>query len=96
MADKQCAVCKRMVADADQEEHLRLQHLGPHYFWFNARGYRTDKPSMLARYLMKMMDAPSDRHLIEDRNGETISYADGQSVDMTQQPQFFWSIPATL
>lgn len=46
MGTRKCAVCGKDVRDGDETEHLRTNHLGPHYFWFDAKKYRTERPSM--------------------------------------------------
>ena len=92
---KLCVVCGKSVAEADQAEHLETNHLGPHYFRWEAVGYRTDRPSMTVAELLKMMGRTDGPMIFEERNGERIHYAHGQSVDMTRNPQFFVDLPAT-
>ena len=92
---QQCAVCGQMVAGEDQAEHLEMNHLGPHYFRFEAVVYRTDRPSMTVAEFLKMMGRPDGPQIFEDRNGERIYYAHGQAIDLTHQPQLFVDLPAT-
>lgn len=95
MSKRQCAVCKKEVRQGDETEHLRTNHLGPHYFWFDAREFRTDEPSMTGAELRKLVDASPHGHLIEDRDGKEIYYSDGQAIDLTHTPHFFILLPAT-
>lgn len=85
----QCAVCHKMVAAHDQDEHLRSNHLGPHYFRLNGRPYRTTRPSMKSVDLKNALDLPGNSYLWEIRNGKEIDYDDYAGIDLTQQPQLF-------
>jgi hypothetical protein len=91
-----CAVCGKVVLDQDQETHLQTQHMGPHYFWFDALRYRTDKPSMTIVELLNLVGRQGGPSVFEDRAGERIYLAHGQVVDMTQEPKFFVHLPATM
>jgi hypothetical protein len=77
------------VKAEDQDEHLRSQHLGPHYFMFNCRHYRTDKPSMLCGDLIKLCDAIPTLHVYERREGKEIYYGHNEAIDLTRKPQLF-------
>ncbi len=94
MTEKKCAVCGRLVAEGEQDRHLELQHLGPHYFWFGATPYRTEKPSMTAGELLQMMERTYGQ-LVEDRDGELIYYSHSMAVNLTRRPQFFLHTPCT-
>lgn len=87
--EKICAACGKSVKDEDQDEHLRLQHLGPHYFMFNCRQYRTDKPSMLCGDLIKLCDASPYLHVYESHDGKEIYYGHDEAIDLTRKPQLF-------
>lgn len=91
-----CKVCGKLVADADQDEHLKSQHLGPHYFWFEGRGYRTDKPSMTVAEFLAMMDRKDGPSIVEHRDGELIYLCHGEAIDLTRRPQLFVDLPATI
>lgn len=91
-----CLVCGKKVAREDEAAHLESNHLGPHYFWFEAVGYRTDKPSMTVAEFLKMMGRTDGPMIFEERNGERIHYAHGQAIDLTHQPQLFVDLPATM
>lgn len=92
---KQCAVCKKFVADADVEEHLGTNHLGPYYFWFDARKYRTMSPSMQIADIKKLADASPLYQVYEERDGGDIPWGDCEHVDITYEPHFFATPPAT-
>lgn len=96
MESKQCFVCKKMVRDGDENEHLRTHHLGPHYFWFEGKEYRTEEPSMPTSELLRLVgreDVMGRAHLAEDRDGKFI-YQSG-TVDLTNKPHFCVLLPAT-
>jgi len=94
----QCAVCGKEVAKADQDDHLRSQHLGPHYYWFCAQPFRTMAPSMRADDFLKMHDRPlpPQGFLCEDRDGKTIYYRMTDAIDLTHKPQLFILHSATM
>lgn len=91
-ADLQCAVCHKVVAPHDQSEHLRSNHLGPHYFHLNGRPYRTVHPSMKSIDLKKALELPGNSYLWEIRDGKEIDYDDFAGIDLTRQPQLFLHI----
>lgn len=95
MSQRQCIACGKLVRQGDETEHLRTNHLGPHYFWFDARQYRTEEPSMTGAELRKIANVSSHGHLVEDRDGEWIYYYDGQAIDLTHSPHLFVLLPAT-
>lgn len=87
--ETQCVVCAKMVLPEDQEEHLKSQHLGPHYFWFNMRPFRTDKPSMRCGDFIKYVGADPSKHIYEERGHEQIFYGHSDAIDLTRRPQLF-------
>lgn len=91
-----CVVCGKVVIETDIQEHLSAAHLGPHYFWFNAKKYRTMEPSMKIIEIVKMVDASTIYQVYEDRDGHEIPWSHGASVDLTQEPHFFALPPATM
>jgi hypothetical protein len=100
-----CVVCGKVVAVADRNEHLAANHLGPHYFWYNTKKFRTMEPSMRVRDLKKLVDAPPPSWLyrfIQDRNGgqagppDNVEWSDDVAVDLTREPHFFSVPPATM
>ena len=94
-----CAVCGKMVAKTDQADHLRSDHLGPHYFRLNGRPYRTMSPSMRCAEILKAMELPMNGYLWEVRDGKEIDYSHDSAIDLTRQPQLFLGIspsPKTL
>lgn len=94
--DARCVVCGKFVAAKDQDEHLRSQHLGPHYFYFNTRPYRTEHPSMRCGELVKLLDAHTDRSVYEERDGKRIDYGHCDAIDLTHVPQLFTDVSATM
>ena len=95
MSKRQCIVCQQWVREGDEKEHLRASHLGPHYFWFDCRQFRTMEPSMTMGDIRKLVDAPTFYPVFEDRDGEEIPWGDGVAVDLTREPHFFAIPPAT-
>lgn len=93
---RQCIVCKKVVADTDVEEHLGTNHLGPHYFWFDARKHRTMSPSMLMADVKRLADISPGYQAYEERDGCDIPWGDGMSVDLTHEPHFWAAPPATM
>lgn len=89
---KRCAVCHKEVAAEDQADHLRSQHLGPHYFRLNGRPYRTMQPSTNGIALKRDLELPGNSYLWEIRDGKEIDYDDSQAIDLTCQPQLFLHI----
>jgi len=96
--DRQCLVCKRTVAQGYEEEHLEANHLGPHYFWFNAQRYMTMQPSMQVARLIALVDTtPSYQLYLESKdNSPDIALGHGEAVDLTQEPHFYAVPPATI
>jgi len=97
MSLRQCAVCKRMVREGDEIEHLRTNHLGPHYFFYEAREYCTEEPSMTVAEIYRRCrgEVPGIGQMFEDRDGERVYYAHSEAVDLTRRPHLFHDIPAT-
>lgn len=90
-----CIVCGKTVAHTDQQEHLATNHLGPHYFWHDARKYKTMKPSMMVGDLKHLVHASAFYQMYEDRAGELIGLSDSVCVDLTRGPHFCSIPPAT-
>jgi hypothetical protein len=91
-----CAVCGKDVAPEDQAEHLRTSHLGPHYFWFDARKFRTVDPSLTMGEIKKLAEVdPTYQAYQEKVEGGAVPWSDGQSIDLTRTPHFFAVPPAT-
>lgn len=80
---------RETVATTDQQEHLATNHLGPHYFWFNARKHRTMKPSMTAADLKRLAHADQTYPVFEEREGGDIAYGDSIAIDLTREPHFY-------
>lgn len=93
---RQCIVCKKFVADTDVEEHLGANHLGPHYFWFNAQKYRTMSPSMEMSDVKRLANAGPLYQVFEERDGKDIYHSDSMNVDLTREPHFWAIPPATM
>jgi hypothetical protein len=87
-----CAVCGKAVANADQDEHLRSNHLGPHYFRLNGRPYRTVHPSMRCAEILRALDLPMNAYLWEMRDGKEVDYNHVTAIDLTGRPQLFLEI----
>lgn len=97
MGLRQCAVCKKMVHQGDEIEHLRTNHLGPHYFMMNACEYKTDEPSMTGAEVRHFTDSGSHGYLVEDRgNHDLVYYSDSEAIDLTHHPNLFVLLPATM
>lgn len=93
MSEVQCAVCGKVVAPADQDDHLRSDHLGPHYFRLNGRPYRTMKPSMRCVEILRDLELPlMGAYLWEVRDGREVDYAHETAIDLTRQPQLFLEV----
>lgn len=95
MGKRNCISCGKEIRDGDQLEHLRTDHLGPHYFWMGAREYRTDEPSMTGVEIRKLTNSSTHGMITEDRDGQWIYYSDGQAIDLTHRPHLFVLLPAT-
>jgi hypothetical protein len=91
-----CIVCGKLVAFTDQDEHLKANHLGPHYFWFDARKFKTDKPSDTISAIKAVAGASPLYQVFEERDGGDLAWGDGQSVDLTHFPHFYAVPPATM
>lgn len=97
MTDRAGIVCGKTVAAADEKTHLATYHLGPHYFWFNARRYCTAYPSILVSELKKLVGASPIHPVIQTIDGRPdIWYGDGVAVDLTREPHFFTVPSATM
>lgn len=92
MAEAKCGVCGKTVADVDQQEHLRTNHLGPHYFWFNGIRLRTEEPSMSIAAIKGLTQTGNFYTVFEKRDGGDIDYGDGDTIDLTREPHL-WSVP---
>ena len=90
--DPVCAVCGRTVAKKDQADHLRSDHLGPHYFRLNGRPYRTMHPSMQCMELLSALELPMHGYIWETRDGKEIAYNHVNAIDLTRQPQLFFEL----
>jgi hypothetical protein len=91
-----CLICGvDRVTKVDQEEHLAAVHKGPHVFFYDAKEYRTEKPSMLVAELLQLVGGNPMYYFHEDRGGKQIDYSQGQAVDLTRRPHFFSVPPAT-
>lgn len=91
---KTCAVCGKIVATKDQADHLRSDHLGPHYFRLNGRPYRTMYPSMRCMELLQHLELPMHGYIWEIRDGKEIDYNHVSAIDLTRQPQLFFELDA--
>ena len=92
MNDAVCASCGKTVAARDQADHLRSDHLGPHYFRLNGRPYRTMQPSMRCVEVLRVLELPLHAYLWEVRDGREIDYNHDTAIDLTHQPQLFLGI----
>lgn len=94
MSEAACIVCGKIVAPQDQHDHLRSQHLGPHYFWMDGRKFRTMEPSMTGAEIKVLTNAPN-YHMY--RQGPTDTFiSDGVSVSLVSEPHFYCVPPATI
>lgn len=97
-----CTVCGKSVANTDVDEHLKTNHLGPHYFWFSAQRFRTHEPSMTVCDVKQLVNCSSSYQFFQDRNGgqpgtqDLVYFSDDQSVDLTREPHFSAVPPATM
>jgi hypothetical protein len=91
-----CIVCKREVPQGYEQDHLRVNHLGPHTFWFDMRKYITMEPSMRAMEVKRLADATPLYQMFEERDGKQVYFGDSESVDLTHGPHFFAVPPATM
>jgi hypothetical protein len=91
-----CRICGQPVEPGDQAHHLRSEHRGPHTFFHDARGYTTDRPSMMVAELKAMVLCTPTYQLHEERDGKAYYYSDGEAVDLTRRPHFYSVPPATF
>lgn len=97
MGKRECIVCRKKVRDGDETEHLRSNHLGPHYFWVDAKKYRTMEPSMTVAEIKRMASCSPGYQFFQERDLEPdLGVGDAQSVDLTREPHFFAVPPATM
>lgn len=98
MKEAACIVCGKIVTKADQEEHLRSQHLGPHYFWFDGLRFKSDKPSATIAELKAMtgLGIAYQTFLEVIGDGPDRGVGDGEAVDLTHEPHFYAIPPATM
>jgi hypothetical protein len=96
MGERACIVCGKKVPDGYQMDHLRSNHLGPHYFWFDAKRYTTMEPSMSMSEVKRLAGTSPMYQAYEERNGGDIPWGDAQSVDLTHEPHFYAAPPATM
>lgn len=91
-----CGVCGKLVRKEDQEDHLKDNHLGPHYFWWDATPYRTMKPSMLLRQLKELMKASPMNFTYLQADGGDKPIRDDDTIDLTRMPHFYSVPPGTM
>lgn len=93
---QQCGVCGELV-DADKtESHLADVHPTPSegfQFFYDARPYRTSRPSMQVAELLALVGGSLTYQFYEERES-LIPLSHGQAVDLTNGPKRFCSIPA--
>lgn len=93
MGKRLCAVCGKSVRDGDETEHLRSNHLGPHYFWIDAKKIRTMEPSLTGGAIKRLADtAPIYQLFLEKADGKSVAIADDTAVDLTREPHL-WAAP---
>lgn len=97
MNEATCAVCKKKVQDVDQAEHLATNHLGPHYFWIDGMFRKSPLASMTGGELKRRYGRVSNYQLYQRfTDAPDRPIADGESVDLTQKPDFYVCPPATM
>jgi hypothetical protein len=97
MAEAACAVCGKVVYLGDQHDHLRSNHLGPHYFWMDGRKFRTLEPSMTGLELRDLTEAPLYPMFRDDGKGSyDFSVEDGCAVSLIGEPHFYCAPYATI
>lgn len=105
MTDTVCIVCRAEVPKSKQAEHLSSAHPTPDggfAFHFDARPYRTLKPSMMVTELLTLVGATVTYPLFQKRrhwSGRDVGDAfipQGCAVDLTQDPWFYAIPPATF
>lgn len=92
MENRICAVCGKEVARADEEDHLRSAHLGPHYFHLNGRRYRTMHPSMRCEEILRILELPMNAYLWEARDGNEVDYGHEAAINLAGQPNLFLEV----
>ena len=90
-----CIVCGKEVAYTDQQEHLATNHLGPHYFWFDAKKFKSMEPSTTMAKIKALVGASALYPVCEEIGGKQVWRGDGEAVDLTHAPHFFAVPPAT-
>jgi hypothetical protein len=96
MSEAACIVCGKVVAPQDQQDHLRSNHLGPHYFWLDGRRFRTVEPSMTGAQIKRLTDAPVMYPMFrEDGDWKETPIGDGIAVSLVGEPHFHCVPPAT-
>lgn len=97
MSEEKCIVCGKGVARQDQLDHLRSNHLGPHYFWMDGRRFRTIEPSMTGAQIKHLTNAPSYPMFRDDGKGSyDFPVGDGVAVSLIGEPHFYCAPPATI
>lgn len=99
MGTKKCFVCGKDVRDGDETEHLRSNHLGPHYFWFDAKKYRTQEPSLAIDKIVEIVGGVSAGYQVylESKDGSPdVGCPHGTTIDLTREPSLFSVPPATF
>lgn len=94
-----CAVCGKLVATTDQQEHLATNHLGPHYFWFDAKKYRTMEPSLPIDKILEIVGGNLSGYqvFLESKDGTPdVGCPSGTTIDLTREPSLFAVPPATF
>lgn len=95
-AELRCAVCLEVVKTGEQDAHLSSQHPAPiegFKFFYDARPYFTQQPSMLVGELLTLVGGNVTYLFHEERDGQQIPFAHGNSVDLTREP-WFYSVPS--
>jgi hypothetical protein len=96
MNEATCVICGKLVAGEDQAEHLSTQHVGPYYFWLNAKLHKAPAPSLTAGQIKDRYSIVRSYQLIEWRNdGSRVEYGDGHAIDLTHRPDLHAIPPAT-
>lgn len=96
MSNRKCIVCGKDVRDGDETEHLRTNHLGPHYFWLDARKYRTEEPSLTGGAIKALGGSSAWYQLYQEQDGGDIAIGDGVAVSVVGEPHFWCAPPATM
>ncbi len=92
-----CIVCGKDVAYTDQTEHLATSHLGPHYFWFDAQRFKSEKPSAMIKELKLIANiSPGNQAFLEVPGATDRAIGDSENVDLTREPHLWAAPPATM